>query len=186
VSATLWCYDPIADLPVPAIGGGGKFFMVLLVLSVVVSCFSWPFRGGKTHERQANNIINVYSLGMSVSVIAVWLAAVPRLVWPLVITAIYIPLAIVGATNFAGTLEDFLNVLGYWLAIFAVVVIEEHFIFRKGNFANYDAANTWNRKDLLPWGLAAVVAALFGIMGAVLGMAQVWYIGPSKSDVCLA
>ncbi len=31
---------------------------------------------------------------------------------------------------------------------------------------------------LLPPGIAAVVAFAFGIMGAVLGMAQVWFTGP--------
>ncbi len=30
----------------------------------------------------------------------------------------------------------------------------------------------------LPPGIAAVVAFCFGIMGAVLGMAQVWFTGP--------
>ena len=137
--------------------------MVLLVLSVV-----------------ANNIINVYSMGMSISVIAAFLAAIPRLVWPCVITAIYIPLAIVGATDFAGTLENFLNVLGYWLAIYVTVVLEEHFFFRKANYDNYHAAETWNRSDRLPWGLAAVGAALCGVAGAVVGMAQVWWIGPRR------
>ncbi|ORY29635.1 permease for cytosine/purines, uracil, thiamine, allantoin-domain-containing protein [Naematelia encephala] len=151
---------------VPAMGGGGKFFMVLLVLSVV-----------------ANNIVNVYSMGLSISVVSAWLAAVPRLVWPLVITAIYLPLSIVGANHFADTLEDFLSVLGYWLAIFVAVVLEEHFIFRKGKFENYNAAEAWNRKELLPHGFAAVVAFCFGVAGAVLGMAQVWYIGPVGAAV---
>ncbi|ORX41128.1 cytosine-purine permease [Kockovaella imperatae] len=146
---------------VPAIGGGGKFFMVILVLSVV-----------------ANNIINVYSYGLSLSVISIYLAAVPRLVWPCVITAIYIPLAIVGANHFAATLEDFMNVLGYWLAIYCTVVLEEHFIFRKGDHANYNAAETWNRKSLLPVGYAAAASMCFGAAGAAVGMAQVWWTGP--------
>lgn len=146
---------------IPSLHGGGKFFMVLLVLSVV-----------------ANNIINVYSMGMSISVISIYLAAVPRLVWPFFITAIYIPLAIVGADHFSSTLEDFLNVLGYWLAIWCTVVFEEHFIFRKGRWENYNAEDSWNRKEMLPIGFAAVAAGCVGAAGAVLGMAQVWWIGP--------
>jgi purine-cytosine permease-like protein len=117
---------------------------------------------------------------MSISVVSAYLAAVPRLVWPIVITAIYIPLAIVGANSFASALENFLNVLGYWLAIYSTVVIEEHLIFRNRSYDDYKAAETWNRSDLLPWGIAAVGAACFGVMGAVLGMAQIWYIGVSK------
>ncbi|KAK8850425.1 hypothetical protein IAR55_004343 [Kwoniella newhampshirensis] len=151
---------------IPSMHGGGKFFMVLLVLSVI-----------------ANNIINVYSMGMSISVISKWLAAVPRMVWPFVITAIYIPLAIVGANHFSDTLEDFLNVLGYWLAIYVTVVLEEHFIFRKGRYDNYNAAEAWNNKALLPVGYAAICAGCVGVAGAVLGMAQVWYIGPIGAKV---
>ncbi|KAJ7124117.1 putative cytosine-purine permease [Mycena crocata] len=145
---------------VPAVGNFGKFCMVLLVLSVV-----------------ANNIINVYSMGLSISVIGVWLAKVPRLVWPVVTTGIYIPLAIAGANSFSTSLEDFMNVLGYWLAIFAAVVLLEHFVFRGGDFARYDAAATWNRQDRTPVGVAAFVAFLFGALGTAMGMAQVWYIG---------
>jgi purine-cytosine permease-like protein len=33
-------------------------------------------------------------------------------------------------------------------------------------------------KDKLPPGIAAIVAFCFGIMGAILGMAQVWFTGP--------
>jgi purine-cytosine permease-like protein len=33
-------------------------------------------------------------------------------------------------------------------------------------------------KSKLPPGFAAITAFLFGVMGAVLGMAQVWFIGP--------
>ncbi|KAL1409851.1 hypothetical protein Q8F55_003850 [Vanrija albida] len=151
----------ISAVMVPPLGGGGKFFMVLLVLSVI-----------------ANNIINVYSMGMSISVISRYLAYVPRLVWPVVITAIYIPLAIVGADRFAATLQDFLSVLGYWLAIFVVVVVEEHFIFRRADFDKYDAARAWNNRALLPIGLGAMAAFCFGAAGAAVGMAQVWWIGP--------
>ncbi|KAL7422679.1 hypothetical protein Q5752_001970 [Cryptotrichosporon argae] len=151
---------------VPPLKGGGKFFIVLLVLSVI-----------------ANNIINVYSMGLSISVISRYLAAVPRIVWPFFITAIYIPLAIVGANHFAETLEDFLSVLGYWLAIFVTVVLEEHFLFRKGDYANYNAAESWNRPDRLPVGIAAAGAFCVGVAGAVLGMAQVWYIGPIGAAV---
>ncbi|KAJ7074881.1 putative cytosine-purine permease [Mycena belliarum] len=145
---------------VPAVGNFGKFCMVLLVLSVV-----------------ANNIINVYSMGLSISVIGVWLAKVPRLIWPVVITAIYIPIAIAGANSFSKSLENFMNVLGYWLSIFVTVVLLEHFVFRGGDFARYDAAATWNRQDRTPVGVAALAAFLFGALGTAMGMAQVWYIG---------
>ncbi|KAJ6622017.1 cytosine-purine permease [Mycena sp. CBHHK59/15] len=150
---------------VPVVGNFGKFCMVLLVLSVV-----------------ANNIINVYSMGLSISVIGVWLAKVPRLVWPIVITAIRSRVtdgaySIAGANSFSTSLEDFMNVLGYWLSIFVAVVLLEHFVFRGGDFARYNAAETWNRQDKTPVGIAALIAFLFGALGTAMGMAQVWYIG---------
>ncbi|KAJ7062723.1 hypothetical protein C8F01DRAFT_1251536 [Mycena amicta] len=125
--------------------------MVLLVLSIV-----------------ANNIINVYSMGMSISVIGVWIAKIPRL---------YIPIPIAGADSFSTSLEDFMNVLGYWLSIFVSVVLLEHFLFRHGTYAQYDIANTWNRQDQTPVGIAALVAFLFGALGTAMDMAQIWYIG---------
>jgi purine-cytosine permease-like protein len=46
----------------------------------------------------------------------------------------YIPIAIAGANSFSSSLEDFMNVLEYWLSIFVIVVLLEHFVFRKGDW----------------------------------------------------
>ncbi|KAJ7884861.1 hypothetical protein B0H13DRAFT_2343496 [Mycena leptocephala] len=86
---------------------------------------------------------DVYSIGLSTSVIGAWLSKVPQLIWPITITAIYIPIAITGANSFSSL--DFMNVLGYWLSIFVVVVLLKHFVFHKGHWAQYNAAETWNR-----------------------------------------
>ncbi len=157
----------IGAVLVPPLHNFGKFLMVLLVLSVV-----------------ANNIINVYSMGMSISVIARWLAAVPRWIWPIVITGIYIPLAIVGAHAFATSLENFMNVLGYWLSIYVSIVLEEHFIFRKGKWTNYRVEESWNRRSMVPVGIAAIIAGLIGAMMAVLGMGEfvAWYRDVTVAD----
>ncbi|KAL7414901.1 putative cytosine-purine permease [Mrakia frigida] len=146
----------------PVLGeGGGGFFLFLLVISVV-----------------ANNIINVYSMGLSISVTSTAIARLPRLIWPIVITGVYVPIAIVGAKSFAVSLENFMAIIGQWLAIFCTVVLEEHFIFRKGNFKNYDAEWTWNDPKAVPMGFGALAAFCAGVIGAWSGMSQVWYIGP--------
>ncbi|KAL7416247.1 permease for cytosine/purines, uracil, thiamine, allantoin-domain-containing protein [Mrakia frigida] len=146
----------------PVVGhGGGGFFLFLLVLSVV-----------------SNNIINVYSMGLSISVTSTFIAKLPQVIWPVLVTAIYVPIAIVGADSFAVSLENFMAIIGQWLAIFSAVVLEEHFIFRKGSFPSYNAEFTWNDPSALPMGLGALGAFCAGVIGAWAGMSQVWYIGP--------
>jgi purine-cytosine permease-like protein len=67
-------------------------------------------------------------------------------------------------------------IIAYWLAIYEGISLSEHFIFRKG-YDGYHPEDYMHREKLPP-GWAAMVAFLFGVMGAVLGMAQVWFIGP--------
>lgn len=64
----------------------------------------------------------------------------------------------------------------YWLAIYEGVSLTEHIFFKNG-FGGYDPA-IYNQPSLLPPGFAAIAAFCFGIFGAIMGMAQVWFIGP--------
>jgi len=145
--------------------GFAKFLMVVLVLSVI-----------------ANNIINVYSFGFSLASVTPIFNRVPQFLFPLLITAIYIPLAIVGATSFVTSLESFMNVLGAWLSIYITVFCLEHWIFRKNNFANYDL-DGYNDPKRIPMGLAAVAAGCCGAVGAITGLAQVWWTGPIAAKI---
>ncbi|OZJ03349.1 hypothetical protein BZG36_04208 [Bifiguratus adelaidae] len=167
--ATLYANEQLGGLvwaSLQSVGGFGKFLMVIFMLSVV-----------------ANNIINIYSLGLSMQVLGTWFQYIPRNVYAIIGTGVYIPIAIVGATNFAASLEDFMNVLGYWLAIYVTIYVEEFIIFRKCNYANYFAAETWNDPKSHTLGIAAFIALGFGVAGAVLGMDQVWWIGPLASPI---
>jgi purine-cytosine permease-like protein len=127
---------------IPVVGNFGRFCMVLLVLSVVANniisaCLYRPSfslfppvplpstDSLRYMEMMLTTPTDVYSMGLSISVVGIWLAKVPRLIWPIVITAIYIPIAIAGANSFSSSLENFMNVLGYWLSIFVVVVLLE-------------------------------------------------------------
>lgn len=62
----------------------------------------------------------------------------------------------------------------YWLAIYSGISLPEHFIFR-GGFSGY-APEQYDQPHKLPPSFAALGAFCFGILGAVLGMAQVWFI----------
>ena len=72
--------------------------------------------------------------------------------------------------------------MGFWLigvlglAIYESISLPEHFIFRKRS-AGY-VPEDYDKPNKLPPSIAALGAFCFGILGAVMGMSQVWFIGP--------
>ena len=64
----------------------------------------------------------------------------------------------------------------YWLAIYACILLIEHFVFRRGSWLAYNPED-YNSPSHLPLGIAAGVSAAVGVVGAVLGMAAQWYVG---------
>ncbi|KAH9944003.1 cytosine-purine permease [Epithele typhae] len=143
-------------------GGFGKFLLVLLGLSVV-----------------ANNIPNTYSAALAMQSLGRPFALIPRFVWTFLAFVIYTVAGVAGREHFSEILSNFLSILSYWTAFFVVVVAEEHFIFRRpgGPLGGYNL-DDWDTPGRLPLGFAGVLAACFGVAGAVVGMAEVWYTGP--------
>jgi len=139
------------------LGGFGTFILALLALSVI-----------------ANNIPNDYSLGLSVQVFGRPFQRVPRYVWTLIGAVIYVAIALPNSSNFAATLQDFLFIIAYWLGPWAIILVLEHFVFRHGRY-NVD---DWNTASRLPMGWAAIISMAIGIVGVVLGAAQLKYVGP--------
>ncbi|KAH9951726.1 permease for cytosine/purines, uracil, thiamine, allantoin-domain-containing protein [Amylocystis lapponica] len=139
--------------------GFGRFLLVIMALSII-----------------ANNIPNLYSLALTFQNVHPYAQAIPRVFIVILGSVVYIVLAIVGASHFEEALDTLLTILSYWLAIFSTILIEEHLIFRKGRWANYepDDFNNWRK---LPLGVASFIALGCGVAGAVLGMAQEWYVG---------
>ena len=95
--------------------------MVILALSIV---------GG--------NLPNSYSLALSFQNVHSWFIKVPRFLWTTLGTAIYIGIGIAAAYDFAESLTTFMSILSYYLAMYTTIVIEEHLIFRKGKWFNYN------------------------------------------------
>ncbi|KIN01674.1 hypothetical protein OIDMADRAFT_196100 [Oidiodendron maius Zn] len=149
----------LATVLVPPLGRFGEFCLVILALSII-----------------ANNCPNIYSVSLSLQVLARATQRVPRFVWTFVGTVIYCAVAIPGYGHFANVLEDFMLLIAYWLAIYEGISISEHIFFKRG-FSGYQP-EIYLESEKLPPGIAAIVAFCFGIMGAVLGMAQVWFTGP--------
>ena len=139
------------------LGGLGTLILVLLGLSIV-----------------ANNIPNDYSLGLSMQVLGRAFQRVPRYVWTFIGAVIYVLIAIIGSSNFSGTLDNFLLLVGYWLAPWSIILVIEHFVFRHGRY-NVD---DWNTRSRLPIGWAAMVSMAIGLVGVYLGASQSLFTGP--------
>ncbi|KAK3726005.1 Vitamin B6 transporter [Vermiconidia calcicola] len=142
------------------LGSFGSFCSVVIALGLI-----------------SNLVAPTYASGIDWQVLGHHFEKVPRVVWNTFSVVIYTVCAIAGRANLAEIFTNFLALMGYWVSIWIAIVLEEHIIFRKflGLGWNWDA---WNDRHQLPLGIAALVAFVVGWVGAILCMAQVWYIGP--------
>ncbi|KAL9124005.1 MAG: hypothetical protein Q9217_006624 [Psora testacea] len=146
-----------------SLGGFGKFLAVVILLSLV-----------------ANTIGPSYSIGIDFQILARVAQRVPRFIWNTCGVIVYTVCALAGRNSLAEIFTNFLALMGYWVSIWIAITFEEQMIFRRRK--GYDWA-VWNQQDRLPVGAAALVSFLVGWAGAILCMAQVWYIGPIAKEV---
>jgi purine-cytosine permease-like protein len=99
---------------------------------------------------------------------------VNRAVWTLIGAVIYVVFALFAAGNFAETLESFLLIIAYWLGPWSIILVLEHFVFRRKVY-NVD---DWNTPDKLPSGWAAIVSMVIGLVGVYFGASQQLFEGP--------
>jgi purine-cytosine permease-like protein len=138
--------------------GFGRFIEIILSLSIVGA-----------------NIPNIYSCGLSTQAIASWLLKVPRVLITIVMFAIALVLSIVAQDHVVEVLSSLMNCLSYWCTPFAMVVLTEHFYFRRKVGYNTEV---WNDPKQLPPGLAAITAWVCSIVVSIVSMDQTWYVGP--------
>lgn len=69
-----------------------------------------------------------------------------------------------------------MNFIAYWISLYSSIALTEHFVFRRG-FSGYKPKH-YDSPEHLPPGIAAIAAFCVGVMGMVLGMSQVWFVGP--------
>ena len=143
--------------------GFGKFLAIVIAFGLI-----------------ANIIFPTYSSGIDFQVLGRTAQKVPRFIWNSLGVIIYTVCALAGRGHLSGIFTNFLALMGYWLAIWTAIILEEQIIFRRR--AGYDWT-VWNDQKRLPVGIAALIAFLIGWAGAILCMAQVWYIGPIASQV---
>lgn len=140
------------------LGGFGKFCGVVVALGVI-----------------SNNVPGTYAAALGCQVLGRYGKAIPRYLWVCVVVTIYFVCAIAGRDHLFAIFQNFLALMGYWLMIFVSIVLEEHLIFRKN--VGFDWTK-WEDQEYLPLGLAALLAFLVGWAGAIIGMDQVWFVGP--------
>lgn len=144
--------------------GGGKFVLVLMYMSLV-----------------SNNIINTYSIALSSQMWGTLATRIPRYFWVIITAVVSFVLALAGRNVLGPILNNFLPMIGYWSILYFVVLIEENLIFHRHKLPGLnDSYNweEWNNYKMIPTGVAALVSFFIGVAGAVLGMCQVYYIGP--------
>lgn len=140
------------------LGGFGSFCGVLVALGLV-----------------QNLIPPTYASGIDAQILGRWAAVVPRVAWNTIGVIIYMVCALAGRAHLAEIFTNFLALMGYWVSIWIAIMLEEHFIFRRTSGFNW---HVWDDRKKLPLGIAALIAFVVGWVGAILCMAQVWYIGP--------
>jgi Purine-cytosine permease and related proteins len=169
-------------------GGGGKFLLILIFLSLI-----------------SNNIINTYSAAFGIQLGGRFLAKIPRWTWAILVTGVYLACALVGRNKFSTILSNFLPMVGYWISMYFILLLEENAIFRTPRFRhlytkefpnekevtsvnsihtssirknqNYNF-KIWNDYDKLTHGIAATLSFIIGATGAAVGMSQSYWIGP--------
>ncbi|KAI9730698.1 MAG: hypothetical protein M1834_005667 [Cirrosporium novae-zelandiae] len=135
----------------------------------------------------ANLIPPTYSSALNLQILSPTLALVPRVFWNTLCVITYTACALTGRNYLASIFTNFLALMGYWVAIWVSITLEEHLLFRRSSHINFRSESSlagpynwevWNQREKLPVGIAALMAFLVGWVGAVLCMAQVWYVGP--------
>ena len=140
------------------LGGFGKFLGVLVSLGLI-----------------ANNIPGTYSATLGFQVLGRYGQRTPRWFLSCVSVIIYTACALGGRNHLFDIFENFLALMGYWVTIFLVIMLEEQFIFRKSLGFDWTA---WSDPSRLPLGLAAFTAFVIGWVGSILCMYQIYYVGP--------
>jgi purine-cytosine permease-like protein len=128
----------------------------------------------------ANLIVPTYSSGIDAQILGRYAGIVPRVIWNTIGVVVYTVCALAGRAHLAEIFTNFLALMGYWVSVWVAITLEEHFIFRRKTGFNWAV---WNQKKKLPLGIAALVAFVIGWIGAIMCMAQVWYIGPIAKQV---
>lgn len=138
--------------------GFGKFCSVIVALGLI-----------------ANTVAPTYSTGVDFQILGRYAERIPRVIWNTIGVIIFTVCALAGRSHLSEIFTNFLALMGYWVAIWFAIVLEEFLLFRFRDGYNWAA---WGDASKLPIGISSFIAFVTGWIGAILCMAQVWYVGP--------
>lgn len=141
------------------LGGFGKFCAVVVGLGVL-----------------ANATPGTYSAALGCQIMGRLGQKVPRWIWVIILCMVQLVCGIAGRNRLLIIFTNFLALMAYWLTFMICIFLEEHLIF-KPRLPKLDW-DDWANPRRMPLGLAALTAFLLGWVGAVLGMYQVYFVGP--------
>ncbi|KAK0638766.1 cytosine-purine permease [Cercophora newfieldiana] len=123
--------------------------------------------------------VSLYSIGLAIQQLGRPVARVPRFIYTILAFLVVGALGVIGAEKLIPYLVNFLSLLGYWATAYIVIVMLEHFVFRRGHegFGMYNL-EAWNDPSQLPVGYAGCAAFVLGLVGAIMGMSEAWHQGP--------
>lgn len=160
-------------------GNFGKFVVVVLYISLA-----------------CNTIINTYSGAFLFQLIDIYLARVPRWIWATLISAIYLACSLAGREHLSDIIGYVLPMLGYWISMYIALLLEENFLFRRKNAreihyrefegdekSSFYSWEKWDKPEYRTAGFACALSFGCGVVGAVMGMNQKYYIGPISKKI---
>lgn len=118
------------------LGSFGSFCAVVNVVAVI-----------------ANNAPGSYSMSMNFQMLGNYWSKIPRPVFTILTTVIYAACAIGGRNSLYPIFKNFLPLIGYWIIIWFIIVVEQDLLFYRGK--GYDWS-LWNNRQKLLWELPLV------------------------------
>lgn len=147
----------VAEVVCEPLGGVRYFFIFILAWTMV-----------------ANNVFNLYSIGISMQVFGEAWQKVPRYFYTFIASVVITLLSVFSRNSFYSILSNLGSIIGYWTVMYFVIVVEEDLIFRRNRGYDLEA---WSDRTKLPPGFAAGLAFCIGAAGAIVAMGQTWYHG---------
>ncbi|EAW07746.1 putative purine-cytosine permease [Aspergillus clavatus NRRL 1] len=128
----------------------------------------------------SNNAPGAYSMALNFQMLGDFWLKIPLPVFTIASTVIYAGCAIGGRNFLYQIFKNFLPLIGYWIIIWFTIAVEQDVLFNRCKGYDWTA---WNDPRKLPVGVAAGVSFLVGWAGAIVGMNQVYYVGPIASAI---